>query len=127
MRYMLDRDVAASRESLLMRGVLDMCVLALLDGGQLHAYGIVQRLQEHGFTNVSYGTIYPLVTRLRKQALVDQRLEDSPSGPARNVLEINEAGRAALRLWSRQWQHTSEITRLVLAGSHERQGTEHVR
>ena len=103
-----------------------MCVLALLDGEPLHAYGIVQRLQEHGFTNTSYGTIYPLVTRLRKQGLVDQQLEESPAGPARNVLDINESGRAALRLWSRQWHHTSEITRLVLA-SRETQGTEHVR
>lgn len=107
-----------------MRGVLDMCVLALLDGGPLHAYGIVQRLQEHGFINASYGTIYPLVTRLRKQGLVNQQLEESPSGPARNVLDINESGRAALRLWSRQWHHTSEVTRLVLAASRETQGAE---
>jgi PadR family transcriptional regulator, regulatory protein PadR len=125
---MVDPDGAAPRESLLMRGVLDMCVLALLDGEPLHAYGIVQRLQEHGFANASYGTIYPLVTRLRKQGLVDQKLEESPSGPARNVLEINQTGRAALHLWSQQWHHTTEITRLVLSANRETQGTEdHVR
>ena len=101
-----------------------MCVLALLENGPLHAYGIVQRLQGHGFINVSYGTIYPLVTRLRKQGLVDQKLEESPSGPARNVLEINTVGRAALQRWSQQWHHTTEITRLVLSASRETQGTE---
>lgn len=108
-----------------MRGVLDMCVLALVDDEPLHAYGIVQKLQDHGFTNASYGTIYPLVTRLRKQGLVDKQLEESPAGPARNVLAINQAGRAALRLWSRQWHDTTEITRLVLATSHTTQRTEH--
>jgi PadR family transcriptional regulator PadR len=119
MLYMVD---AEARESLLMRGVLDMCVLAILDTEPLHAYGIVQRLQEHGFANAGYGTIYPLVTRLRKQLLVDQKLEESPSGPARNVLAINRAGRVALQLWSRQWQDTTEITRLVLSAGRETQG-----
>jgi PadR family transcriptional regulator PadR len=122
---MVDPDDAGSRESLLMRGVLDMCVLALLDGEPLHAYGIVQRLKGHGFSNASYGTIYPLVTRLRKQGLVDQKLEESPSGPARNVLAINKTGRAALRLWAQQWQHTTEITRLVLSAGRETHGSEH--
>lgn len=121
---MVVADSAGSRETLLMRGVLDMCVLALLDDESLHAYGIVQKLQEHGFANASYGTIYPLVTRLRKQGLVDKQLEESPSGPARNVLAINESGRAALQLWSQQWQHTTAITRLVLATSHTTQRTE---
>lgn len=100
-----------------------MCVLALLHRQPLHAYGIVQTLQEHGFTNASYGTIYPLVTRLRKQGLVDQKLEESPSGPARNVLEINNTGRAALNAWSQQWHHTTEITRLVLSSSRDRKGS----
>jgi PadR family transcriptional regulator PadR len=105
-----------------------MCVLAVLRGQPLHAYGIVQRLQGHGFTNASYGSIYPLVTRLRKQGLVDQKLEESPSGPARNVLVINKTGRAALDLWSQQWHSTTEITRLVLSSSRETQGTnDHVR
>lgn len=108
-----------------MRGVLDMCVLAIVDVEPLHAYGIVQKLQEHGFANASYGTIYPLVTRLRKQGLVDKQLEESPAGPARNVLAINEAGRAALQVWAQQWKLTTEITRLVLAASPTTQRTEH--
>lgn len=124
MSHMVVGDDAAFRESLLMRGVLDMCVLALLDGESLHAYGIVRRLQGHGFANVSYGTIYPLVTRLKRQGLVDQQLEESPSGPARNVLAINATGRRTLRLWSEQWRHTTDVTRQVLAPHYERQRTE---
>lgn len=102
------------RETQLMRGVLDMCVLALLDQGPRHAYGIVQSLQAYGFANASYGSIYPLVTRLRKQGLVNQTLEASPTGPARNTLGINGAGRAALGVWSEQWHQTTAITRSVL-------------
>jgi PadR family transcriptional regulator PadR len=108
-----DPDLSA-RESRLMHGVLDMCVLALLDVEPLHAYGVVERLREHGFENASYGTIYPLVTRLRKQGLVDQRLEPSPSGPARNVLVINGRGRNTLTQWVDQWQDTTATVGAVL-------------
>lgn len=106
---------SSAHESRLMHGVLEMCVLALLDDGPLHAYGIVQRLGEHGFENASYGSIYPLATRLRKQGLVDQRLESSSSGPARNVLAINAQGRAALAKWTDQWHQTSQAVSAVLA------------
>ncbi len=101
-------------ESRLMHGVLEMCVLATLDAEPLHAYGVVQRLQENGFTNASYGSIYPLVTRLRKQGLIDQRLEPSQGGPARNVLNTNAAGQAALALWVSQWQQTTQVVSDVL-------------
>lgn len=97
-----------------MHGVLDMCVLALLDVESLHAYGVVERLREHGFDNASYGTIYPLVTRLRKQGLVDQQPEPSPSGPARNVLAMNGLGRETLTAWVEQWQHTTATVTAVL-------------
>ncbi len=125
---MVGEDAAAARETLLMRGVLDMCVLALLEVQPLHAYGVVQRLQESGFVGVSYGTVYPLVTRLRKQNLLDQSLEESPSGPARNVLHVNQAGREALARWSEQWHRATEITQQVLSGStHEGRAFDHVR
>lgn len=93
-----------ARESSLMHGVLDTCVLAILQGESLHAYGIVERLNGHGFDNVSYGTIYPLITRLRKQGLLEQSLVPSPSGPARNMLTLNDNGRQALNDWSQQWR-----------------------
>ena len=97
-----------------MHGVLEMCVLAVLDVAPLHAYGIVQRLHERGFANASFGSIYPLVTRLRKQGLVEQTLEPSQSGPARNVLAINAAGRSTLKAWISQWHNTTEVVTAVL-------------
>ena len=97
-----------------MHGVLEMCVLAILDVTPLHAYGIVQSLHERGFLNASYGSIYPLVTRLRKQGLVDQQLEPSRTGPAKNVLAINADGRATLSTWIAQWQQTTQVVTAVM-------------
>lgn len=100
-----------------MRGVLDMCVLAVLDVEPLHAYGVVSRLREHGFVNAGYGTIYPLVTRLKKQGLVEEQDVPGTSGPARKVLSINPSGRAALHAWTEQWDRTSRSVAAVLAAS----------
>ncbi|WP_193609512.1 PadR family transcriptional regulator [Nocardioides lijunqiniae] len=111
----------AARESRLMHGVLEMCVLAVLDESPLHAYGIVQRLRDHGFSHASYGSIYPLVTRLRKSGQLDQRLEPGSGGPARNVLAINAEGRAALATWMDQWEQTTEVVGAVVASRRDQE------
>jgi len=102
------------RESLLLRGVLDMCVLALLAVKPNHAYGVVQQLQGHGFSQTSYGTVYPLVTRLRKQGLIRQESRPSPGGPAKNVLSLTRAGHAALQDWRQQWEASNHRVATVL-------------
>jgi len=111
------------RETLLLRGALDMCVLAILDREPLHTYAVVERLGEHGF-ETGYGTVYPLVTRLRRAGLLDQRSE-AGSGPARNVLSLTPAGRESLRRWSAQWRRSVARVSTVLETTPDR-GRRHV-
>ena len=105
------------RESLLLRGVLDLCVLSLLDHRPQHAYGVVQALQARGFEQTSYGTVYPLVTRLRRLGLVQQSPQPGAAGPARNVLSLTDSGRRALVSWTEQWRGVNERIAGVLAES----------
>jgi PadR family transcriptional regulator, regulatory protein PadR len=117
-------DDGVERASLLHRGSLDLCVLAVLDQQPLHAYGVVQRLAEHGFADVSYGTVYPLVTRLRRLGLVEQRPSPGHGGPARTVLSLTREGQATRRRWSAQWRdHGRRVGALLDAtGEREEQG-----
>ena len=111
---MVVSDDSAERTSLLHRGSLDLCVLAVLQEQPLHAYGVVQRLAEHEFADVSYGTVYPLVTRLRRLGMVKQHAARGQGGPARNVLSLTPEGRAALRRWTSQWRtHQSRVSALL--------------
>lgn len=110
----------AERESLLMRGTLDMCVLTLLSRQPLHAYGVVQRLQEHGFAQTSYGTVYPLVSRLRRLGLLVQDLERSESGPARNVLRLTDEGFVVLGEWTEQWREVNDRVSDLVEGRNGR-------
>lgn len=102
-----------ARETALLRGTLDLCVLSLLRD-PAHAYEIVARLQQDGFDTVSYGTIYPLTTRLRRLGLLAQQTQTSTSGPNRNVLSLTQAGWSAIIEWERQWRdHSRRVSRVL--------------
>ena len=105
------------RQTQLLRGALDMCLLALLAKQPAHGYELVRRIDEVGFDSVGYGTIYPLLTRMRRLGLVADELESSPTGPPRKVYALTEAGRARLRLWSRQWTDFVGIVNNALSDS----------
>ena len=94
-----------------------MCLLALLSREPSHAYGAVQRLQEHGFAQTSYGTVYPLVSRLRRQGLLAQEIEPSAGGPARHVLTVTPQGHKTLDDWVAQWRGVTDRIHGLLEGS----------
>ena len=50
-------EAAAERNTQLLRGVLDMCMLALLARAPAHGYELVRRLNDAGFDAVGYGTV----------------------------------------------------------------------
>ncbi|WP_213007810.1 PadR family transcriptional regulator [Paractinoplanes toevensis] len=106
----------ADRQAQLLRGALDMCLLALLSERPAHGYELVQRVGEAGFPSVGYGTIYPLLTRMRRLGLVAQEVQDSPHGPARKVYAVSDAGHARLTDWTAQWNEFVDVVGSVLAG-----------
>ena len=55
--------------------------------------------------------------RLRRQGLVSERIEPSPSGPPRKVFEVSPAGLQALAEWTRQWVDTTSAINGLLASA----------
>lgn len=86
----------------LRRGVLEYCVLALLQDEERYGYDLVVELSAAGLL-ASEGTIYPLLSRLRKDALVSTSWQESPSGPPRRYYALTAQGRAALADFTRSW------------------------
>ncbi|MGN9910337.1 PadR family transcriptional regulator [Phytohabitans sp. LJ34] len=107
---------SAERRTQLLRGVLDMCLLALLAKAPAHGYEVVRRLEEAGVEGVGYGTVYPLLTRMRRLGLVADEVRTSPTGPPRKVYELTDSGRAALDSWARQWSDFAGMVDATLAG-----------
>jgi PadR family transcriptional regulator PadR len=98
----------------MLKGVLDLCVLAILSNKPTHAYGLVEALKVRGFDQTSYGTIYPLVTRLKRLELVSQHSEPGANGPARNVLTITAEGRSVLHELLPVWRDLQQRVSRVL-------------
>ena len=78
----------------LKKGVLGLCVLALLARADSYAYEIASRLTRD--IDMGEGTIYPLMRRMQSEGLVETYMVESPSGPSRKYYRLTEAGRIAL-------------------------------
>src|SRR6478672_12039657 len=93
----------AALPSQLRRGVLEFCVLALLRGGERYAVELVQELGSKDGLVTSEGTLYPLLSRLRKEGVVDTTWRESPSGPPRRYYRLTPAGRSLLDAFAAEW------------------------
>lgn len=96
-------EASTDRQAQLLRGTLDMCMLALLAQEPAHGYELIRRLNALGLESVGYGTVYPLLTRMRRLGLVAGAVQDSPSGPPRKVYVLTPEGRRSLTAWAQQW------------------------
>ena len=92
----------------LKKGVLGLCVLALLSAEDNYAYEIASRLARD--IGMGEGTIYPLMRRMQSEGLVETYLVESPSGPSRKYYKITDAGRRAYESQKAEW---TEVARAV--------------
>ncbi len=94
---------AGALPSMLRRGTLEYCVLALLRSGERYGVELVQRLGEVDGLTTSEGTIYPLLSRLRREGLVDTTWRESPTGPPRRYYVLSPSGQRALKHFETEW------------------------
>src|ERR671910_1673807 len=78
---MVDRDYHDRLLSQMRRGSLEYCVLAILAGGERYGFQLVRELGEVDGMVTSEGTIYPLLSRLRRDALIEPTWREIPEGP----------------------------------------------
>ncbi|MGL5406683.1 MAG: PadR family transcriptional regulator [Propionibacteriaceae bacterium] len=86
----------------LRRGTLEYCVLALLEDEPRYGYDLVTQLCDAGMVT-SEGTVYPLLSRLRRDHLVDTTWQESASGPPRRYYSLTVEGSAALAAFRTSW------------------------
>jgi PadR family transcriptional regulator PadR len=87
----------------LLKGVLDMCLLAVISEEPSYGYEMVRKLTERGLDLASEGAIYPVLSRMERNGLIAGYLVASPEGPARKYYRIEKKGTAALGEWSTAW------------------------
>ena len=77
---------------------------------------MVHKLEERGLDLVSDGSIYPLLSRLQKQNLVEGYYEGSSGGPQRKYYRICKEGEERLRHWQEEWERLEQGVDAVLRG-----------
>lgn len=84
------------------KGVLELCILALLEHQDAYASDIIEHLKKAEMIVVE-GTLYPLLTRLKNAELLAYRWEESTSGPPRKYYSLTPAGKKALTELQASW------------------------
>jgi PadR family transcriptional regulator PadR len=79
------------------KGLLDVCILRALADKERYGFELVKTLADVPGLGLSEGTLYPLLSRLRVQGLVNTRLEESTEGPARKYYTLTPEGRRVLK------------------------------
>lgn len=112
--------MAAESDALLTqlrKGVLEYCVLACLQSGRAYGLELATRLSRHQVLFASEGTLYPLLSRLRRLGWVETTWQESTSGPPRRYYELTADGRYALEQFTRAWEPFRQDVDTVLAES----------
>ncbi len=77
------------------KGVLELCILAIINEEEVYPSDIIARLKEADLIVVE-GTLYPLLTRLKNDGLLEYSWRESSSGPPRKYFKTTEAGQEFL-------------------------------
>jgi len=85
------------------KGILELCVLAVVSREETYGYAIVETLGKIPGMEVTESTIYPLLARLCSEGLLKHRMAKSPSGPARRYYSLSTSGNQRLNELSSAW------------------------
>jgi len=109
----------------LRKGLLEMCILNLLSTGEMYGYDLVKRMTDLRGLLISEGTVYPLLSRLRRAGLLETRIEESSSGPARRYYALAREGERVRNQMNGYWNSlVIEIETLQHAPTRRTGGTE---
>lgn len=91
----------------MLKGILEGCVLEIIDRDAVYGYEITRQLNALGFADVVEGTVYTILVRLEKNKLVNTEKKPSEMGPPRKFYSLNDAGRRELSAFWAKWDFVS--------------------
>lgn len=96
------------------KGILEFCILHIIARGEVYASDMLEELTSAKIMVVE-GTLYPLLTRLRKAGLVDYKWVESNSGPPRKYYTLTDDGNSFLGGLDQTWTELVGSTKKIIA------------
>ena len=95
------------------KGILEFCILHVISRGEVYASDMLEELTQVKIMVVE-GTLYPLLTRLRKSGLVDYKWVESKSGPPRKYYTLTPDGKEFLAVLNTTWEELIGSTQSII-------------
>ncbi|WP_336773292.1 PadR family transcriptional regulator [Paenibacillus sp. MMO-58] len=97
------------------KGVLELCVLVMLDKQDRYGYELVQKISSQ--IEISEGSIYPILRRLTSEECFTTYLQESTEGPSRKYYRLTDKGRTYLYELISEWtEFASGVNHLIKEG-----------
>ncbi len=96
------------------KGVLELCVLSLLDRKDFYGYELVEHISK--FIDISEGTIYPLLRKFRNEGYVTNYLQESQEGPPRKYYKLTDRGKEVYQDLDVEWESFIDSVNNILRG-----------
>ncbi|MEG2848559.1 MAG: PadR family transcriptional regulator [Bacilli bacterium] len=109
--------------SQMLKGMLEGCILEIINKQETYAYEISEKLGKYGFGEISEGTIYPIILRLQKNEMIKATLRDSNSGPKRKYYSLTSNGINALMQFKNNWKELNTAVNKLLEGDNKDEKT----
>jgi PadR family transcriptional regulator PadR len=102
-------------EAQLRKGCLDLAILAVLWNRRLYGLEILRRLQETSGLELAEGTLYPILMRLKQDALLESAWVEAEAGHPRKYYWLTRAGRERVTVMTQTWDGFADsISRLLI-------------
>ena len=102
------------KQTQLLKGTLEGCVLLIISEHEVYGYEMVQQLRDYGFVDMVGGTVYPLLQKLEKQGFLSSQLKPSSDGPNRKYYQLTKLGADHCREFMVQWEDlTIKVNRVI--------------
>lgn len=99
------------------KGVLDLCVLSLINQNEMYGYGL--KVEMSKIMDVNENTLYPLLRRLEKDELLTTYLKESDEGRSRKYYAITLKGKDYLQKRIQDWYEFTEVVNHILKGGNK--------
>lgn len=100
------------------KGILEFCILHIISRGEVYASDMLEELTSAKIIVVE-GTLYPLLTRLRKAELLEYKWVESTSGPPRKYYTLTQEGSKFLEKLNTTWEELYESTNKIIQSESE--------
>ena len=94
------------------KGLLEFLILKIVAANKVYAADILRRLSDTEFATQE-GTLYPLLSKMRRDGLLDYEWQESEAGPPRKYYELTAKGKSQLADLDAYWQQlNATVTQL---------------